>query len=488
MGIRNIVLVFFLLTYGLGYSQNRIKVVLPQNIYTKSEKINLIVFPLDQNITKLPITVSIISCLSKNTISQYLLYADIHSKIYEIGVPSQLEEGSYIIKTSILAETENKIVEDHAHIFHLLENGISNRYYSFKDNQYQIEDKSGNSIKNIHLREGLNQLATSSNLKFSIDEKFLFKPSYINYFKEGKVDTVHRYFYPNIEVNNLYAFYPGNRKTIKLTQSSNANNNYLTVNDFDNQGFYIFDTFKSKIADAKQQNITQENEKYEVVLLDKTDVEFINSLSESAIITERITYLIEDNIPLPQATDVEVLSDNTYNLAEFPEFESVILFIKEVVYPAKIVKSKIKTAGREIILLSGINKKWYNDKAQLIINGVPQNDHEALLQMNWKDISTVRLYRKIETLKSYYGAMGRNGVIEITTKNATIPPNLSTPIFLQPKMVNERIKADSKPIFRPLQSIGQQEELTHGDRTGTFNLFEINGDDVILKSKYTVKL
>ncbi|HMP30721.1 MAG TPA: hypothetical protein PKD85_14035, partial [Saprospiraceae bacterium] len=379
--------------------QNRIQFILPQNIYTKGEKIVLIIVPQNQNLSELPVTINIRSCESEKVLSQIFIYADSKNYIYEIDQPKDLTEGSYIISASLLAREESKIIEDHANIFHLLDLGLSEKYFTFETNQYQYQNESKAPSVNIKLRQEFQLDPRNSGVLFSVDQRYLYKPSYINYYIEGQLDELHRLYFEGNDLNNVYAFFPRSRKAIKLMQATQMNMSNLPITRESVDGFYLFDTFKSKIKDINPRNPSNvPPAKYNLKLMRKDDIDFINSLADNAAITEKISYLVEDPKEMDREDEYEIIADNNYNLTDFPEFESVPLFLKEVIYPSKIVKSKSGEKEREIVLLSSINKKWYTSKCLLIIDGLTQNNHEVLLQMSWRDISQIKLYRKVETL------------------------------------------------------------------------------------------
>jgi len=221
--------------------------------------------------------------------------------------------------------------------------------------------------------------------------------------------------------------------------------------------------------------------------MDTNVLDHINSLSNNASLNQKINHLLfETAIKNNLLPEVTIDADNKYELKNYQEFESLMLFIKEVVLPAKLVTTHKNKEQLEIIILSGVNKKWYPNKALLMVDGLPIHNHAMIKDLVWKDISSIQLFRKIETLRKYYGSMGRNGVIEISTKNNSNQEIPKINLIENIEMVGIR-KDDTRPFLKPLQFLGENTDFTHGDRIGKFYVFDFGAERLQLSTTYEVE-
>ncbi len=477
------VILIFLISISL-YSQERIQFILPQNILNQGQNVNLIIASTSEDQIH-AVTIDIISTSTFNVVKSFFVKTSPSPKNYQINLTNN-EEGTYIIHAYLRQAEGNEVIESHMHLFHLLNEGITDKYMKFKtENSKVYHDLSNNQSSSVIKREKLFRQNNDSSIVFAIDENYLYKPSFKISGFSGLADQNSKYFFADKNINNIYACYPESKKTTKLNAGKNVG--YLEINQESNEGFYLFDIFNSIKVEWQPDQLSYTHLKEDLVIMSSEDISYINSLALNAGLAKKISYLLEDPKSENLASEpIKINSDNFYEQSLYPEFENISLFLKEVIYPSKTIKSKNNNLKREIILLSGVDKKWYSGKSLLIINGLPENDHEVFLQMKWKDLESVRLYRKIETLRNYYGPLGKNGVIEVVTKNRQISSDLIKPMFLTQESMFWNDPTDPKAAFMPLQFIGKNTQFYHGDRNGKFKLIEVSGDKVSIIKTYEV--
>lgn len=465
-------------------SQARIQFILPQNMLNQGEDVNFIIASTLENQTQ-AVTIDVVSASSLTVIKQFFVNTSTSPKNYQIKLNNN-DEGTYIIHAYLRKVEENTVLESHMYTIHVLNEGRFDKYMKFKnENSLVYLTTDFNQSSYVNKREKLFRENKDSALVFAVDQNYLYKPSYKFSSSSGQADHVCRYFFTDKNVNNIYACYPESKKTVKLNPGKNVG--YLDINKENDEGFYLFDIFNARKVEWQPDFLSYEDLKDDLIMMSPDDISYINSLAQDAGLTKKITYLLEDTKPENSFSEsIKINADNYYEQNLYPEFENIPLFLKEVIYPSKTIKSKDDKLKREIILLSGVDKKWYSGKSLLIINGLPENDHEVFLQLKWKDLESVRIYRKIETLRNYFGPLGKNGVIEVLTKNRQNSSSLIKPEFLTKESLFLNNPADPKAAFMPLQFIGKNTEFYHGDRNGTFKLFEVTNDRVSILKTYEV--
>ena len=483
----SIFLLLFTLYCSNLFGNQRIHFALPQNVFTKGELVPFLLKGIDPNYNQLPVTITVHACKDLKLVLQQHLLLNNKNPSYTLTLPEKMYEGSYVISAYVLEFNKPKIIESHAIVFHVIDQGISDQYYTFREAKSIISDSSIEKTK-VKCREKLTNINPTDNIKFSVDQSYYVKPKMKSEIHTGIADTLHRLYFKSDRVNNLIAFFQHNRKPLNLVASND--NNFISGElspDELHQKHFVFDAFTNKPIDLSAEVIPLPFLVSDFVSMDTNEIDHINGLSNNASLNQKINHLLFE-IPIINnlLPDVKIDADNTYELKNYQEFESLMLFIKEVVLPAKLVTASKNKEQLEIIILSGVNKKWYPQKALLMIDGLPIQNHAKIKELVWKDISSIQLFRKIETLRKYYGSMGRSGVIEITTKNKSTPENLKLNLIENVEMFRIKID-DTRPFLKPLQFLGENTDLIHGDRIGKFYVFEFGAERLRLSTTYEVE-
>ena len=465
----------------------RIHFALPQNVFTKGELVPFLLKGMDPKYNHLPVTISVHACKDLKLVVLQHLNINHKNPAYTLTLPEKMYEGSYVISAYVLEYNKPKIIESHAIVFHVIDQGISDQYYNFREAKSLISDSFQENTK-IKCREILKNINPTDNIKFSVDQSYYVKPKIKTEIYTGIADTLHRLYFKSDRVNNLLAFFQHNRKPLNLV-ASNENNfisGVLSPDEY-HQKYFVFDAFTNKPIDLSAVVIPLPFSVSDFVSMDTNVLDHINSLSNNASLNQKINHLLfETAIKNNLLPEVTIDADNKYELKNYQEFESLMLFIKEVVLPAKLVTTQKNKEQLEIIILSGVNKKWYTNKALLMIDGLPIHNHAMIKDLVWKDISSIQLFRKIETLRKYYGSMGRNGVIEISTKNNSNQEIPKINLIENIEMVGIR-KDDTRPYLKPLQFLDKNTDLTHGDRIGKFYVFDFSAESLQFSTTYEVE-
>ncbi len=107
--------------------------------------------------------------------------------------------------------------------------------------------------------------------------------------------------------------------------------------------------------------------------------------------------------------------DVSYNLTDYASMTSLEEFLIEVV---PFVKIKVKKDKPNVRIFDESKKFTTNDPIYLV-NGWLTHDQASVLNIPIAEVETIGIYRTTNTLKSQFGILGNEGVIEIKTKSKT---------------------------------------------------------------------
>lgn len=115
--------------------------------------------------------------------------------------------------------------------------------------------------------------------------------------------------------------------------------------------------------------------------------------------------------PLTRNTEDYVL-----DLREYLSFSSLREVFIEI---GRGITTREKNGKRIIVMYDPVNSVPFADGALIFINGVPTIDYDLVLTLDPDVIETIKLYRSA-TSQERFGAMGRNGILSITTKDRVL--------------------------------------------------------------------
>ena len=175
--------------------------------------------------------------------------------------------------------------------------------------------------------------------------------------------------------------------------------------------------------------------------------------------------------------------DDEYDLSKFLPFESLELFIHEVVLPLKLIR---KRNIHSIRVLNADTKNWFEDAPVVMVNGILQPDLSPLFNIPYDQCLAIRLYRSLETTRQRFGPLARNGVIEIVTKPTyqAVEETLTLEGLTSNKTYQPAIPLglnDETPVLIPVPMFGMARSnpvcYTHSDETGAFRYAEFRLQD-----------
>lgn len=168
----------------------------------------------------------------------------------------------------------------------------------------------------------------------------------------------------------------------------------------------------------------------------------INELYPPSI-SETETYSV---VELPE-------SDRVYVPKDYIQFTDTKEFITEVVALIKLKELDGKFSFS--ILLD--NKAYSFHEPLMFLNGGLIDDPQLLLNLSLSNINRIEIYRKNETLRKHFSALGRNGAVAFYTNNssALVPKDRSQTTIQGFQLSSKPIKHDvmlddSRPVVSPL--------------------------------------
>ena len=178
---------------------------------------------------------------------------------------------------------------------------------------------------------------------------------------------------------------------------------------------------------------------------------------------------------LASIENVEKLSfqpNVAYDVAEYASMTSLEEFLVEVVPFVKIKTKK----GKPSVRMFDESKQFTNSNPVYLVDGWLTFDQESVLNIPITEVATIGIYRTTNTLKSQFGILGNEGVVEIKTKpNAAVKiketlTNISPAQGIKKAIPFSTSKAtfNKLPDFRPLIYWKGEVTLKDGKATISF--------------------
>ena len=108
--------------------------------------------------------------------------------------------------------------------------------------------------------------------------------------------------------------------------------------------------------------------------------------------------------------------DYMLDLREYLSFSSLREVIIEI---GRGIIVREREGKKVIIMFDPVRGMAFDEPALIFINGIPTIDYELVLTLDPDIIETIKLYRSA-TAQERFGAMGRNGILSITTKGRSL--------------------------------------------------------------------
>ena len=147
---------------------------------------------------------------------------------------------------------------------------------------------------------------------------------------------------------------------------------------------------------------------------------------------------------LASIENIEKLSfqpDVAYDVAEYASMTSLEEFLVEVVPFVKIKTKK----GKPSVRMFDESKQFTNSNPVYLVDGWLTFDQESVLTIPITEVATIGIYRTTNTLKSQFGILGNEGVVEIKTKPNAAAKIKETLTNISPAQGIKKVTAFSTP-------------------------------------------
>ena len=478
----------FLIAIALGTLANgqNLKLVLPQNVCIASETIPYgIILDADLAVDgEFPLVHIILYTSDGNAVVRYQQRA-----IGEIGtsllnLSSDIGGGTYVLCASLLSASMESVIEESCVTLHIIEKD-TRELYAFQSQAPDTVNATDISTREEMCIESIVQ----GTLGFSASVNARMHPSTWHYTNNETVPAQFDFGF-RLDPGSIDGF-PALMNCDERVLHPIKNTGIVAIPDeeysrncqlVDMQSGKVYRTLKftyPKPTWGKQDLIPFTPKEQAAVILEK--------IEQRALINR----IFQNDLPEIEAlrlSDSISAADDEYVLSEFMAFESLELFFKEVVGGARI-----RTQGDEILfrLLNGDSKNWYNEEPALLIDGRLEEDLSALWDLKFEDCTEVRLYRTLQSIRGVFGPLGRNGIIEVNTRQP-VTTGLTVLDGVYPWYDYDLKNVPATPevaVFRPVQYFAPNRSLQvcfqHADDLGEF-VFESVGLDSRTVVRYSV--
>ena len=123
---------------------------------------------------------------------------------------------------------------------------------------------------------------------------------------------------------------------------------------------------------------------------------------------------------LNATTSSSAPSDLSFRLDEYETFANIPDFFKEVLAPLKFRKNKKKKLVAKMYDPTLRLKTFFEGEAVFIVDGQFTADSKFIYELDISKVEQIDLFYKLTTLGNYFGPLGYNGVVMISSRNKDI--------------------------------------------------------------------
>ena len=383
-----------------------------------------------------PVFHLILQDLNKNELRRWMIKPDASVFTSKIEMPLDLATGTYILSLALYDDVYSRILEEEDHTIHVLGQGL-NALSVFAKNQNNNPIAFTSSEK-LFTREQYCDPSSSVGLYTLVDSNLTRFDSYARHHANINWNNIAQpvnfqkqltYRILPASINDLQLFYDVQTSSVTQVKYLDGQAGIVKMPDF--KGIKAIQ-WVHVLSNAVESKITQnypslEWTKDDLVSITIDDIimkPWYDKLQTRALLQNVFDHdTIVHRIAKPRLS--EITADNEYDLSRYQPFESLTLFMKEIMLPIKVIE---KARGKDLRLLMGISKAWFVQSPLLLIDGTIQPSITTIYDLSVQDVSSIKLYRNADLLLKHFGPMGRNGVIEVITKSrssATATINLS---------------------------------------------------------------
>ena len=482
-----VVLIFLMLPWNLSGQRETMTIFLavPKPVVQQGE-VMWYGLALDRFLLKnsnYPVVHGYLSDHSGDVIEHWAIHPDSSFFIGMIPVRESAIPGSYVLSVAIWDESYSRVLEESDQVVHILgkEDQI---YYRFKAQTGTLQPESSSSGGESSPRQSICiQRKPNRDLAYVALKEWEVWRSRAS-FRAPDLST--RYGYElGVQLDStiagewtVYDTQNMTSKSVNLVETGGV----LTMDDFagakELQLVGLLDNQLLQVKPPVMPALLWKPSDLEQLVLPSAQINELQDREEKRTLIGNIF-----NYQYPLATpgsQNQAISrfDDEYDLSKFLPFESIELFIHEVVLPLKLLR---KRNLHSIRVLNKDTKNWFEEAPVLMVNGIIQSSISPLFEIPYDQCISIRLYRSLETTRQRFGPLARNGVIEILTKPSyqTSENTLKVEGLMPASPYSLSLPAGrdaDTPILTPVPLFGIARSnpvcYTHNDETGEFRYME----------------
>lgn len=221
------------------------------------------------------------------------------------------------------------------------------------------------------------------------------------------------------QINVLGAYSPDVQRVV-YSKSDDNGKFYVNVPDFIGDRTVQFLGYSVEIVDF---DVTVPNEFSAEPITDKVEytervLEYLDLSRKRKKMYQYFTTVEQNLEPEPIIMDVQKLKpDYRFDMDEYEEFETVFAFFDELITALRFQKKdSIYTASLENPKGRNVNETNLRGEPLFIVDGIATRNADFVARLDLSIVKYVDLYYDPYKLRKYYNAVGRSGVIMISTK------------------------------------------------------------------------
>lgn len=371
-----------------------------------------------------PVYHLVLQDLNKNEIKRWMIRPEGLVFTSVLDLPLTLQYGTYILSIALYDDAFTRVLAEEDHTIHVLGQGMNtiNLFEKQEGNAPMAAVAASPSFTRDMFCEG----SPSAGLYSFCDSMTAAYASYTihtaaldwNNTKSLNIQRQLAYRILPAEVGDLQLFYDLQSLGVTQVKYADPQAGIVKMPDFKGikpvQWVHVLTYHTEPKMTQHYPALEWTKDEIKTIPLEETTIKhWYDKLQQRALlqnIFDRDTLFQKAKRPRP----VILTADNDYDLSKFQPFESLTLFMKEIMLPIKVIE---KAKGKDLRILMNTTKEWFAQSPLLLVDGYIQTNVALVYDIPVQDVLSVHLYRNAETLLRHFGPMGRNGVIEVKTKS-----------------------------------------------------------------------
>jgi hypothetical protein len=413
----------------------------------------------------------------------------------KLTFPKDINAASYILTATIYNQDISNVLIESSQILHVIDKNtnelaqfgsgsvsISNTSintmakgtlysimssYQNLNNNYKTRDKVCLDNSNV-----LQEYIAVSNSDFSTDQnEMYFEATDLNGYQ-----SLYAIPYSIATTSSLgYGLYSLENKTFTYLKKLNPTT-YLFSSDksFNNTKVQIIDAQNlTKLNESPKTNFPQPKWNSQVLIsmnADKLNLNKIRQQLENIHILNSTKNVENKEVKSLNAAQIQLKPDAQYVMANYPPFENLHLFLFEAVTGVKAMK-----IGNEydMRVVNTRNRTHFPASPVVIIDGKIE-PMKAAYEIPFLDIKTINIYRELNTVRTNYGGLAKNGIVELITKKGNNLDETGITTILGPvkkATFSSSIDMNNNFNISPFLYLGSNMDcIQHNDAIGNFKI------------------